>query len=304
MKSGRNHTGYRAGRWIATILSLIFMAGLLQNCAKEKDPVPLSIEIIAHDVTTFLGNDGSIEVEVTGGVSPYSYNWSNGETTESVESLKAGEYSVIVKDAIDSTASGSVKINQPIPENVITDVEGNFYTTVKIGDQTWMQQNLRVSVAPDSTEISSYLYDNSPDNEETYGRLYTWNVAMNGSTAESAQGICPAGWHIPSDGEWKTLEIYLGMTQQEADLVNTWRGQGIGTKLGKGGESGYEAIYAGRRSSSGTYSLLNQYEYVWTSTEYGQDAWRRCLESGVSTVGRWNTFPKTYAFSLRCIKDQ
>jgi len=126
---------------------------------------------------------------------------------------------------------------------------------------------------------------------------------MNGSTAEKKQGICPVGWHIPSDEEWKTLEMYLGMTRQEADMSNTWRGQGVGTKLGKGGESGYEAIYAGRMTSYGTYSLLNQYEYVWTSTESGQDAWRRCLEKGVSTVGRWNTFPKTYAFSVRCIKD-
>jgi len=93
------------------------------------------------------------------------------------------------------------------------------------------------------------------------------------------------------------------MTRQEADMSNTWRGQGVGTKLRKGGESGYEAVYAGRRTDYGTYSLLNQYEYIWTSTGSGQNAWRRCLDIGVSTVGRWNTFPKTYAFSIRCIKD-
>jgi uncharacterized protein (TIGR02145 family) len=306
MKSVNNHISYPANFLCKSILSIILLVGLLQQCTREKDtdlPEPLSIELIAHGVTTFRGTDGSIEIEVTGGAPPYNYNWSNGETTKDIEGLSAGIYSVIVKDAVDSAATGSVKINQPIPENAIMDIEENIYTTIKIGEQTWMQENLRVSVAPDSSEITSYIYNDEAANEETFGRLYTWDVAMNGSTAEKAQGICPAGWHIPSDGEWKTLEMNLGMTQLEADMSNTWRGQGVGTKLGKGGESGYEALYAGRRLSSGTYSLLNQYEYVWTSTESGEDAWRRCLEAGVSTVGRWNTFPKSYAFSIRCIKD-
>ena len=306
MKCNENHINSPAKYIYRTTLFLILLVVFFQQCTSEKEPDlpdPLSIELITHDVTTFRGTDGSIEIEVTGGTSPYSYNWSNGETTKDIEGLAAGFYSVIVKDAVDSTATGSTKINQPIPENAVIDIEGNIYTTVKTGEQTWMQQNLRVSVAPDSTEIISYIYDDEPENAETFGRLYTWYVAMNGSTAEKAQGICPVGWHIPSDGEWKALEMYLGMTQQEADMSNTWRGQGVGTKLGKGGESGYEALYAGRRTSYGTYSLLNQYEYIWTSTESGQDAWRRCLDIGVSTVGRWNTFPKTYAFSIRCIKD-
>lgn len=285
---------------------LILAAGLLKCCTSPEEtdtPEPLSLDLIATDVTTFRGADGSIMLNVTGGTPPYGFSWSNGETTKDIYGLIAGVYSVTVKDAVDSSATGSIKINQPIPENVVIDIEGNIYTTVKIGEQTWMQQNLRVSLAPDSTEITSYIYGNDPANEETYGRLYSWHVAMNGSTAEKAQGICPVGWHIPSDGEWKTLEICLGMTQQEADMTNTWRGQGVGDKLSIGGESGYDAVYAGRYTGNGLYSLLNQYEYIWTSTEFGDNAWRRCLSSGVSTVGRWNTFPKTYGFSIRCIKN-
>jgi len=285
---------------------LILFVGFFYYCTSEKDeniPEPLSIKLIVSDVTTFQGADGSIILEVTGGTPPYSYDWSNGDTTRNIDGLVAGTYSVIVKDAVDSTVTGSTIIKQPVPENVIIDIEGNVYTTVKIGDQIWMQENLRISVSPDSNEITSYVYGDEEGNKETFGRLYTWDVAMNGSTTEKARGICPDGWHVPSDGEWKTLEIFLGMTPQEADISNAWRGQGVGTKLGKGGESGYEAIYAGRRTSYGTYSLLNQYEYIWTSTESGKNAWRRCLEAGVSTVGRWDTFPKTYAFSIRCIKD-
>lgn len=306
MKSARSHNNKYSNSLRRTIFILILFSGSLQYCSDDDGtdlPVPLSINLIAHDVTIFRGQDGSVEAEVTGGKPPYSYTWSNGETTSVIEGLKAGLFSVTVKDDADSTVIDSIEINQPIPDNSVKDIEGNIYLTVEIGEQTWMQENLRVSVTPDSTPITSYLYNDDEANEETFGRLYSWDVAMNGSTQEMAQGICPVGWHIPSDGEWKTLEIYLGMTQLEADMVNTWRGQGVGTKLGKGGSSGYEALFAGRRTSYGSYSLLNQYEYVWTSTEYGIYAWRRCLEQGISTVGRWNTFPKTYAFSVRCVKD-
>lgn len=285
---------------------LILSAGLFHFCTNPEEPdlyEQLSLELVATDVTAFQGTDGSIILNVTGGVPPYIFNWSNGESSKDIYDLTAGIYTVTVRDAVDSTATESIEINQPVPENIVMDVEGNIYTTVKIGEQIWMQQNLRVSVAPDSTEIASLVYGNNPDNEETYGRLYSWNAAMNGSTAEKAQGICPVGWHIPSDGEWKELEIYLGMTQQEADITNNWRGAGIGYKLKQGGESGYEAVYAGRYIGNGRYDLLNQYEYIWTSTEFGDNAWRRCLRSGVGTVGRWNTFPKSYGFSVRCIKD-
>jgi len=276
------------------------------GCSKEnhpEEPEVLSVTLTGSDVTTFRGNDGSAMAEAKGGTPPYAYKWSNGEIIQKILGIKAGIYIVTITDAVDSTASGSIKIKQPVPENTVVDIEGNIYLTVKIGNQIWMQENLRTTINPDSNKIVCYTYDNDPDNSEKYGLLYSWDVAMNGSTSEKARGICPAGWHIPSDDEWKTLEIYLGMTRQEADMVNTWRGAGVGTKLEKGGSSGYDAVFAGRMTGYGTFSLLNQYEYVWTSTEYGSNAWRRCLESGISTVGRWNTFPKSYGFSFRCIKD-
>ncbi len=305
MSNNRKDIVFQTG-YLLKVVCLLAFTVLFFQCSEEKEPElseALSVELITHDVTIFRGSDGSAEAVVKGGTAPYSYSWSTGETTKDIGNLTSGVYSVVVKDAIDSTVSAEAKINQPVPENTVIDVEGNIYTTVKIGEQIWMQENLRVSVAPDSSEITSWLYNDDPENEEKFGRLYTWDVAMNGSTSEKAQGICPVGWHIPSDGEWKTLEMFLGMTQQEADMSNTWRGAGVGTKLGKGGDSGYEALYAGRRTNFGSYSLLNMYEYVWTSTEAGTNAWRRCLEVGVSTVGRWDTFPKNYAFSVRCVKN-
>ena len=279
---------------------------LLYNCSPDQEqPDDLSLVLTVTDVTVFNGHDGSVRLDVTGGIQPYIYLWSSGETTKDIEGVAAGIYSVTVTDTRDSSATATDTIKQPIPENILFDIEGNIYTTIKIGEQIWMQQNLRVSVDPDSTPITSYIYAGIEELAETYGRLYTWDAAMNGSTAEKAQGICPDGWHIPSDEEWKILEMYLGMTRAEADLSNLWRGEGVGAKLRPGGGSGYDVLYSGRRSSSGGYSLLRWYEYMWTSTESGSYAWRRCLDSipSVTTIGRFNTFPKSYGFSVRCIKD-
>ncbi len=289
------------------VLLISLIALPFQRCIGEKEPeIPelLEITLTSFDVTTFGGSDGSVTMDVTGGVTPYNYLWSNGATNKDLEGLVAGEYSVIVKDAVDSTAMDTIVIRQPIPGNIVLDVQGNIYSTVKIGTQTWMQQNLRVTVAPDGSPVTSYVYNNNEEHAKTYGRLYTWDAAMNGSTEEGARGLCPAGWHIPSDDEWKVLEMYLGMTQAEADLVNVWRGQGVGTKMGEGGESGYEALYSGRRDSNGSYYLMDQWEYMWSSTEAGTSAWRRCLSSTATTVGRYDTFTKAYGFSVRCVKDE
>jgi len=215
---------------------------LFNMCSGEETPAPLLLKLTTADVSEFLGKDGSIKLEVSGGVSPYSFLWSNGQTTRDIEGLAAGIYSVTVRDAIDSLETAVDTVKQPIPDNMVFDVQGNIYTTVLIGQQTWMQQNLRVTVAPDSSPVTSYAYSGNEVLAATYGRLYSWDVAMNGSVTEKAQGICPAGWHVPSDEEWKILEMYLGMTRAEADMTNIWRGQGVGTKQGKGRSSGYEAL--------------------------------------------------------------
>lgn len=287
------------------IYALVFVSLLLVQCEKKNNlPELLKLDYTVKDVSAHGKSDGSIDLTVSGGVPPYQYNWSNGSAEEDVDSLAPGFYSVTVTDAVDSTASDSIMINEPGPDSVVTDIEGNNYHIVKIGEQIWMAENLKVTKAPDGSAIESYCYDDNPAFEDTYGRLYTWDVAMNGSVIEMAQGICPDGWHIPSDGEWKTLEMYLGMTEEEANMENAWRGEGVGTSLIEGGSSGYKARLCGRRSSSGSYILIDLYEYVWTSTEYGDNAWRRCLNGSDSRVGRWNTFPKTYGFSVRCIKNE
>lgn len=179
-----------------------------------------------------------------------------------------------------------------LDSGVFTDArDGREYKWKKLGKQIWMVENLAYNIG-----TGCWAYANNENNVANYGRLYTW---------DAAQKACPEGWHVPSDDEMKQLEMFLGMTQTEANLTNTWRGEGVGTSMKKGGESGFEALLAGRRSSSGTFGYKGQMEYTWTSTAHGSNyGWRRCLHSGQSTVGRWNTFNKNYGFSVRCIKNQ
>jgi len=101
-------------------------------------------------------------------------------------------------------------------KNEFTDSrDGKTYKTVTIGTQTWMAENLNYQM-PDS-----WCYDDSLSNCDKYGRLYTWEAAKN---------ACPAGWHLPSEEEWRILERHLGMTADETEIF-LMRGEGIGTKL-------------------------------------------------------------------------
>ena len=149
----------------------------------------------------------------------------------------------------------------------------------------------------------------------TYGRLYNW-YAVNDS-----RNIAPSGWHVPSDEEWKKLEMYLGMSQEEADSWN-WRGTDEGGKMktlgtieegdglwyspntGATNESGFSALPSGlRHSFYGTFYDIGKYAHFWSSLESeNNDAWSRILAYRGSDVLRIN-YAKQTGFSVRCIKD-
>ncbi len=289
------------------LLAVILLSFISWSChdPEKETPDVLIVSGVVSNVSAFGGSDGYIDLTVGGGTQPYSFQWSTGAVTEDIDNLHAGSFVVLVSDAGNQEVSDTFVITQPeitLSDSLI-DYDGNRYSIVKIGEQFWMGENLKVTHAPDGKPVTGYAYGNDENNVAVYGRLYTWDVAMNGTTVEEAQGICPCGWHVPSDEEFKILEMELGMTRLEADMENIWRGSGVGTSLISGGASGYNAVLAGRRSSAGDYYLLGVYEYMWTSTEFGSNAWRRCLDIHSDLVGRWNTFPKSFGFSVRCVKD-
>ncbi len=188
-------------------------------------------------------------------------------------------------------------------KKTVTDYDGNVYHTVTIGTQTWLKENLNTTHAPDGTAITRYCYDDRTTGCGTnYGGLYTWDTAMNGSTTEGAQGICPTGWHIPTDAEWKTLEMYLGMTQTQADATG-WRGTDQGIQLKEGGSSGFEVLLAGHCGSDGSCYHRDTYTTLWSSTQCDfAGAWGCSLGSTEARVHRYRN-NEAFFFSLRCLKD-
>jgi uncharacterized protein (TIGR02145 family) len=171
-----------------------------------------------------------------------------------------------------------------------------------------MAENLNVGTRIDGTSnqknngaIEKYCYNDKPLICGAEGGLYQWDEMMGYSIAQGAQGICPTGWHLPTDIEWKTLEMALGMTQTEADSTG-WRGTDQGTKLKSRGTSGFQALLAGARLTVGSFLSRGLNAIVWSSTESGSNAWYRNLGSTNARVER-NTDPKALGFSVRCVKD-
>ena len=209
-------------------------------------------------------------------------------------------------------------------ETTVTDIDGNIYNIVAIGSQKWMKENLKTTKFNDGSTIpleedgpgwinlrtpGMCWYNNNTSNKTLYGGMYNW-YAVN------TNKLCPTGWHVPSDNEWKQMEKYLGMTQAEADDIE-FRGTDEGGKLKETGtthwtapntgatnESGFTALPGGYRSMvGGNYVYAGTDSYWWTSSGKSDiEAWERGLNNNVSTIDRIGS-PKYDGFYVRCIKD-
>lgn len=180
-----------------------------------------------------------------------------------------------------------------------------------IGTQTWAKYNLNVGTMvtgvteqTNNSILEKYCYDNLESNCTTYGGLYQWDEAMKYVSTPIfpavAQGICPTGSHIPTDAEWKTLEMSLsGMLQATADTTG-WRGTDEGTKLKSGGSSGLNMPLAGVRYTDGSFGRLSFSIDLWSSSESGANAWYRSVYSGFTSVYR-DTPGKAHGFFVRCL---
>jgi len=222
-----------------------------------------------------------------------------------------------------TSSSGSSSDGTSFCSEGVTDYDGHHYKTVKIGDQCWMAENLKSNHNADGTSITEvYNYENEYGNGLTYGYLYTWAAVMNGEPSSEdnpsgVQGVCPDGWHVPSDAEWKELEMTLGMTSAE---TNTWGIRGShseGRKLKVTEEaflwtdhanrgtnsSGFTALPGGRALNGSTFESLMSYAFFWTTTQFdGSAAYYRNLQYDNNQVGR-QYIAKWYGFSCRCVQD-
>jgi uncharacterized protein (TIGR02145 family) len=210
----------------------------------------------------------------------------------------------------------------------VTDIDGNVYQTIKIGDQWWMAENLKVTHYRNGDPILNVTdngdwnslssgaycdYNNDPANVAMYGRLYNWFAVAE----DFGVGIAPAGWHVALDDDWILLEYYLGMSIDDF-LVEGWRGTDEGGKLKEAGtahwnspntgatnESGFTALPGGIRHQDGTFAFMADRAWFWTLTEddFFVTAWARILTYDRSDDYRgW--YPCKAGFSVRCVKDQ
>ncbi len=188
--------------------------------------------------------------------------------------------------------------------------DGQVYSTVQIGSQVWMAENLNVGTQitginyPEAnTIIEKYCYNDNSSNCDVYGGLYTWDEMMNYEYLESTQGICPDGWHLPSDLEWKEMESFLGVDAAELDIIGL-RGTDEAYSLLVGGSTGFDALMAGYREYSlDAFYYADVYAYFWTTTEIDlYSPYYRLLHWNSGKIGRgWDY---TYqATSVRCIKN-
>ena len=251
-------------------------------------------------------------------------NWNTGWLTQdtiSFEYASDGDYTVklLVRDQNLFTGEKIVSITI-VPS--MTDQDGNVYKIVKIGSQWWMAENLKVThyrngdAIPNVTDNTEWAnlstgaccaYNNDNGNVATYGLLYNWYAVVD------SRNLAPSGWHVPTDEEWKELEMYLGMRQSEAD-DSGWRGTDEGSKLksisgwnnnGNGtNESGFSALPGGfRYDDSGTFNGVGVYGYWWSSTGSGSTtAWDRNLYYYRSDVSRY-AYIRRYGFSVRLVRD-
>ena len=210
----------------------------------------------------------------------------------------------------------------------VTDIDGNVYTTVKIGNQWWTAENLRTTHYQNGDEIPNVIdgdewrnlisgaygiYEHEPDNAPIYGLHYNYFAASDG------RGICPEGWHVPSDEEWMVLEEHLGMSHDERDSYG-WRGSDEGGKLKKpdldrwegplidaSNETGFSALPSGGRASDtgfqGQFWYQKEHLAAWSSDEYSDaHAIFRTIEHDQPGIQRQH-YNKQNGFSIRCIQD-
>ena len=200
----------------------------------------------------------------------------------------------------------------------ITDIDGNVYKTITIGEQEWMAENLKAIRCRDGTSIEypgadvsawesntagAYAWhNNNIDNKDIYGALYNWHAVTN------TNGLCPSGWNVPTDTEWQILVDYLGggsiaggkikSTRTEPDPHPRYNDPNTGATNG----SGFSGLPGGLRRSNGTFRDIGFYGAWWSTTEGDVvDAWHRSIFYADTTVYHF-VYGKGSGMSVRCVR--
>ncbi len=226
---------------------------------------------------------------------------------------------------IAGTAYGSQVSFTTLNANQMSDIDGNIYNTVTIGTQVWMKENLKVTHFNDGTAInyvtgnSSWAststhaycwYNNYSSSGSTYGALYNYYAVVD------TRKLCPVGWHVPSDQDFKILEMALGMTEAEANGVG-YRGTDEGGKMKEAGTTHWLSPNTGATNASNFTALPGGFRGYSDGLFYGQgenaNFWTATMAFDPAVIYRelfnnssqvyWNYHQRNYGYSVRCVKD-
>ena len=241
---------------------------------------------------------------------------SESKRTEEINSQTKKEQSTVSQIEENKKVSNrqpKVDFKSGINYGMLTDIDGNIYKTVQIGNQIWMAENLRVSkyqngdLIPNVKEEEEWKTlknsgccncENDAANNSKYGKLYNW-FAVN-----DKRGLAPKGWHVPSDEEWEVLIEFLGGNDIAGSELKE-AGNGSWIKLNKNAtnKSGFSALPGGYRYFDGTFGSVGSYGNWWTASDGRTSyAWYRNMGFDISKVNRCIDYRQS-GFSVRCVRD-
>ena len=207
---------------------------------------------------------------------------------------------------------GAPVVAPPVISTFKDSRDGKSYRAATIGTQTWMAENLNYDVPKDTTDV---CYGNSADSCAKYGRLYSWQTAMDGAEGSTTnpsgvQGACPANWHVPSELEWTVLENYVGgLTGKKLKSTSGWNGSGNGSD-----DYGFSALPGGGlwdrngwEDADSSYST-GDYGYWWSATGNSGNVYVRRMSKGylmerVQCYGFFGGCGERILLSVRCVRD-
>ena len=296
---------------------------IVRGVCYSTSPAPTT----ADNHTTDGSGTGSFTSSLTGLTANTTY-YVRAYATNNVGTAYGNEVS-FTTTAIPTTQDG-----QPCPNTpTLSDIDGNTYNTVQIGQQCWMKENLRTTHYANSSAIEQgsststttpywYYPNNDANNMSTYGLLYNWVAVMNGASSSynnpsGVQGICPTGWHVPSDTEWTQLTNYVSsQSQYVCGSTNTqiakalagdtgWTSSNnicaVGKTPSNNNVTGFSALPAGLYY--GSYDNLGKYANFWSATDYSStNAYYLYLSYAVAPVTRGYNY-KNHGYSVRCLRD-
>jgi uncharacterized protein (TIGR02145 family) len=321
--------------YLFALICLIPPLGCENQKNEETISVPVLTTMIVNDVTqttgisggTITSNGGSIITEC--GVcwdinqNPLILNRkssdvpSSGKFTSVLNGLTANTTYYVRAYATNIIGTGYGNVVTFNTFDIMADMEGNTYKTIRIGTQTWMAENLKVTkyrngdlidttdpvtldIAGETSPKHQWPYEGNESNVATYGRLYTWYAITDN------RGICPDGWRVPNDTDWLTLIHFLGGDSVAGrKLKEMGNVHWIGSNSDVTNETGFTAIPGGHRWANGTFSALGTDGSWWSQSEN---------ESNTIFAGNlrmnyfWNSISrdpekKCFGCSVRCIKE-